>query len=254
MFQSLHSSITVEIWKRSGRQIHTCWPIVDFPAPVNPDLKPTAGGLLALLLFCLFARASVLARPAGRSPWHPSSWPLVPAPSLRSQAALVGLPIWCHRRLGLRAPGPFSLPCPLCSVAFWLSRACSRWSPCAPVHALLCFVALSPGHHLRQLAAQVAWPRGSATGVAVKSCPPAPPGRPPSHTHTCLSRHCHSQRPRRARQLAPVARPLIRPRLTPLRLVDAIVTSAVDGCARRRNAPRGAKSDVHASADTLLSV
>ena len=34
----LHSSITLEIWKRSARQIRTCWPVVDLPATLDMDL------------------------------------------------------------------------------------------------------------------------------------------------------------------------------------------------------------------------
>ena len=33
MYQRLHSSITLEIWKRSARQIHSCWPLAALPAP-----------------------------------------------------------------------------------------------------------------------------------------------------------------------------------------------------------------------------
>ena len=96
------SSITWEILKRITRQIRSCWPVADLPAPLDLDIWPAAGGLFALSL----------ARPAGRPPWFSSSWPLVPAPAPRSQAAPVDIPLWCHRWLGLRAPGPLYLPCP----------------------------------------------------------------------------------------------------------------------------------------------
>ena len=38
VFHKLHSSITLEIWRRSARQIRTCWPVVDLPATLDMDI------------------------------------------------------------------------------------------------------------------------------------------------------------------------------------------------------------------------
>ena len=38
VFQRLHSSITLEIWKRSAGQIRSCWPLAAFLVPLNLDL------------------------------------------------------------------------------------------------------------------------------------------------------------------------------------------------------------------------
>ena len=38
VFHRLHSSITLEIWRRSARQIRTCWPVADLPANLDLDL------------------------------------------------------------------------------------------------------------------------------------------------------------------------------------------------------------------------
>ena len=38
VFHRLHSSITLEIWRRSARQIRTCWPVTDLPANLDLDV------------------------------------------------------------------------------------------------------------------------------------------------------------------------------------------------------------------------
>ena len=38
VFHRLHSSITLEIWRRSARQIRTCWPVTDLPAILDMDI------------------------------------------------------------------------------------------------------------------------------------------------------------------------------------------------------------------------
>ena len=38
VFHRLHSSITLEIWRRSARQIRTCWPVTDPPAILDMDI------------------------------------------------------------------------------------------------------------------------------------------------------------------------------------------------------------------------
>ena len=38
VFHRLHSSITLEIWKRSAPQIRTCWPVVDHLAALDMDI------------------------------------------------------------------------------------------------------------------------------------------------------------------------------------------------------------------------
>ena len=38
VFHRLHSSITLEIWRRSARQIRTCWPVTDLPANLDMDI------------------------------------------------------------------------------------------------------------------------------------------------------------------------------------------------------------------------
>ena len=38
VFHWLHSSITLEIWRRSARQIRTCWPVTDLPANLDLDI------------------------------------------------------------------------------------------------------------------------------------------------------------------------------------------------------------------------
>ena len=43
MYQRLHSSITLEIRKRSARQIRSCWPVAVLPAPLELDLQPAGG-------------------------------------------------------------------------------------------------------------------------------------------------------------------------------------------------------------------
>ena len=40
VFQRLHSSIALEIWKRSARKIRSCWPLAAFPAPLTAGLRP----------------------------------------------------------------------------------------------------------------------------------------------------------------------------------------------------------------------
>ena len=118
--------------------------------------------------------------------------------------------------------------------------ACSPGFPCAPVRDSLCFVAMSRDDHLRELPAELAslassedspharLPAlahllrsrnvrpdrrgtgslqtsdvGSATGLAVKSCPLAPPGRPRLSRSPSASLEPATPTP----QLAPVARP-----------------------------------------------
>ena len=38
VFHRLHSSITLEIWRRSARQIRTCWPVTELPPSLDLDL------------------------------------------------------------------------------------------------------------------------------------------------------------------------------------------------------------------------
>ena len=38
VFHRLQSSITLEIWRRSARQIRTCWPVTDLPANLDLDI------------------------------------------------------------------------------------------------------------------------------------------------------------------------------------------------------------------------
>ena len=45
VFQRLHSSITLEIWKRSARKIRACWPLAAIPATLDPDPKSLPGAL-----------------------------------------------------------------------------------------------------------------------------------------------------------------------------------------------------------------
>ena len=59
MFHRLHSSITLEIWKLSARQIRSCWPVAGFLAPLDPDLQPAAGSLCSPRLLSLRERAAV---------------------------------------------------------------------------------------------------------------------------------------------------------------------------------------------------
>ena len=35
--QKLHASITLEIWKRSARQIRACWPLAALPDSLDPE-------------------------------------------------------------------------------------------------------------------------------------------------------------------------------------------------------------------------
>ena len=46
VFHRLHSSITLEIWRRSARQIRTCWPVTNLPASLDMDIYPLAGASL----------------------------------------------------------------------------------------------------------------------------------------------------------------------------------------------------------------
>ena len=48
VFRRLHSSITLEIWRRSARQIRTCWPVTGPPGQPGPGHPaPVGGSLLA---------------------------------------------------------------------------------------------------------------------------------------------------------------------------------------------------------------
>ena len=38
VFHRLHSSITLEIWRRSARQMRTCWPVTDLTANLDLDI------------------------------------------------------------------------------------------------------------------------------------------------------------------------------------------------------------------------
>ena len=53
VFHRLHSSITLEIWRRSARQIRTCWPVTDLPANLDLDIQPLSGALFLRLAPCL---------------------------------------------------------------------------------------------------------------------------------------------------------------------------------------------------------
>ena len=37
VFHRLHSSITLEIWRRSARQVRACWPVTALPADLDLD-------------------------------------------------------------------------------------------------------------------------------------------------------------------------------------------------------------------------
>ena len=37
VYQKLHASITLEIWKRSARQIRSCWPLAALPDSLDPE-------------------------------------------------------------------------------------------------------------------------------------------------------------------------------------------------------------------------
>ena len=80
--QRLRSRTTLEIWKRSARQTLSCWPLVDRPAPLDPDFRPAAGLLPLLPAPACPLRASWLACVPGSLPLcgvaafaPPCSWP-----------------------------------------------------------------------------------------------------------------------------------------------------------------------------------
>ena len=43
VFHRLHSSITLEIWRRSARQVRACWPVTALPADLVLDTQPLMG-------------------------------------------------------------------------------------------------------------------------------------------------------------------------------------------------------------------
>ena len=53
VFQRLHSSITLEFWKPSARQIRSCWPLTALPSPLAPDPQSRPGPLPGPLLLGL---------------------------------------------------------------------------------------------------------------------------------------------------------------------------------------------------------
>ena len=82
VYQKLHASITLEIWKRSARQIRASWPLAAVPDSLDPEsqslsaaLSPLMLGSCFLVLFSLWcAPVSVLSRFAwwDLSLWHVS--------------------------------------------------------------------------------------------------------------------------------------------------------------------------------------
>ena len=52
VLQRLHSSVTLEIWKRSARQVRSCWPLAALPAPLHPDLRSLPGACWVPSLSC----------------------------------------------------------------------------------------------------------------------------------------------------------------------------------------------------------
>ena len=75
VFHRLHSSITLEIWRRSARQIRTCWPLTDIPANLDLDTEPLSGALFLRLAHCppslLCLACGLLVRRCPRSPLSP---------------------------------------------------------------------------------------------------------------------------------------------------------------------------------------
>ena len=118
---SLTLSLSVsKIFNSSARQIRSCWPVADLPAPLDTDIQPAAKGLCALFLSCLLARVLLfLACFAGRPPWLSSSWNLVRTCPWPSCAAL---PTVSRLRW---------------SVSWFPAFVCC-WLHCAPARASLC--------------------------------------------------------------------------------------------------------------------
>ena len=130
VFHRLHSSITLEIWRRSARQIRTCWPVTDLPAISDMDIQPPAGASsLDLALWLLFLVCSLLCllRALWSSPfsWLWLSWsscaPVMAAPG--------GLPLWRPRGLALALPVSQHLFLSLSAQLplFWCPLPCFLW-------------------------------------------------------------------------------------------------------------------------------
>ena len=76
--------------------------------------------------------------------------PFLLAPGSCTEAAPVDIPLWCHRWLGLRAPGPLYLPCPQSPadlsllplrVCLFLASFCTHSRPLFPL--LPCLAAIT---------------------------------------------------------------------------------------------------------------
>ena len=99
VYQKLHSSITLEIWKRSPRQIRACWPLAALPDPL--DFDPARGP--GLPLSCRFLVSVVLGSPlpsacvvseacdCGRSQPMSHVWLMARSEQLRQLAVQVAL-------------------------------------------------------------------------------------------------------------------------------------------------------------------
>ena len=122
VFRRLHSSITLEIWRRSARQIRTCWPVTDLPANLDLDIQLPCRGLSScawlpatLSLACL--ACGLLVR---RCPRSPLSQLLVVSLALRLRHS-------CPWRLALLVPqGPGSGVSLLTAPAVWLALGSQR--------------------------------------------------------------------------------------------------------------------------------
>ena len=179
-YQRLHSSITLEFWKRSARQFRSCWPLEELPAPPDPDFQTVARAPLPL-------PAPALPLRTARSGFVPGSLSLCcysvrASPLMAVFCASVGLPQPClaltsfgswRRSLSFLAPLKDTVVQGIRSVLVSPRRQLPRSLPRIRAFALQCTSARRLG--VDRYLAQRGF--GSSTGLAVKCCPGAPSGR-----------------------------------------------------------------------------
>ena len=205
VFHRLHSSITLEIWRRNARQIRTCWPVTDLPAILDTGALSLDLALWLLFLACLLLCLL-------RALWFLSA--LLALAVLALLRICHGPPLAaCHSG----APGAWpwrslshSICCHLCqrSFALFFRSLCRAF--CGT---------MSRGDDLRRLAAQltvlaeledfvavgISRVLGSAGTAAGLHAPQRPRLRPPRPFRSCpamrLQRPCRAQQS--PRQLPP---------------------------------------------------
>ena len=175
VFHRLHSSITLEIWRRSARQVRACWPVAALPGQPGSGCLASAGGLVPAPGFPpAVSRA-------------PGLWSLGASPSSFLVFSVTGCPPAlrtrhdCPWRLTILVPQGLSfgvcLPiAPAVSFALGSQRIFCPLSLVLRAPACL----MSRGDELRQLAAQLSVLAALEDSIALglsRVMGPAGPGR-----------------------------------------------------------------------------